>query len=92
MINDEYGFDLNSAQARDNLNYEIVGDFSSAAFVIVATLISKESKVVIKNVGLNPSRCGLLEILVLMGANIEIRNKKITCNEESGDIFVKSSS
>ena len=72
-------------------SYEIVGDFSSAAFVIVATLISKESKVVIKNVGLNPSRCGLLEILVLMGANIEIRNQKITCNEESGDIFVKSS-
>ena len=72
-------------------SYEIVGDFSSAAFVIVATLISKESKVVIKNVGLNPSRCGLLEILVLMGANIEIRNQKIICNEESGDIFVKSS-
>ena len=72
-------------------SYEIVGDFSSAAFVIVATLISKESKVIIKNVGLNPSRCGLLEILVLMGANIEIRNQKITCNEESGDIFVKSS-
>ena len=73
-------------------SYEIVGDFSSAAFVIVATLISKESQVVIKNVGLNPSRSGLLEILFLMGANIEIRNKKITCNEESGDIFVKSSS
>tara|TARA_B100001059_G_scaffold72932_1_gene70275 strand:- start:7540 stop:8844 length:1305 start_codon:yes stop_codon:yes gene_type:complete len=73
-------------------SYEIVGDFSSAAFVIVATLISKESKVVIKNVGLNPSRSGLLEILVLMGANIEIKNQKITCNEESGDIFVKSSS
>ena len=73
-------------------SYEIVGDFSSAAFVIVATLISKESKVVIKNVGLNPSRSGLLEILVLMGANIEIKNKKIICNEESGDIFVKSSS
>ncbi|MFL2715206.1 MAG: 3-phosphoshikimate 1-carboxyvinyltransferase [Gammaproteobacteria bacterium] len=72
-------------------SYEIVGDFSSAAFVIVATLISKESKVIIKNVGLNPTRCGLLEILVLMGANIEIRNQKITCNEESGDIFVKSS-
>ena len=71
--------------------YEIVGDFSSAAFVIVATLISKESEVVIKNVGLNPSRSGLLEILLLMGANIEIRNQKVICNEESGDIYVKSS-
>jgi 3-phosphoshikimate 1-carboxyvinyltransferase len=90
--NDESGrikFNNNKLTSKDS--YEIVGDFSSAAFVIVATLISKESKVVIKNVGLNPSRCGLLEILVLMGANIEIRNQKITCNEESGDIFVKSS-
>ena len=90
--NDESGrIKVNNNKLTSKDSYEIVGDFSSAAFVIVATLISKESKVVIKNVGLNPSRCGLLEILVLMGANIEIRNQKITCNEESGDIFVKSS-
>ena len=90
--NDESGrITVNNSKLTSKDSYEIVGDFSSAAFVIVATLISKESKVIIKNVGLNPSRCGLLEILVLMGANIEIRNQKITCNEESGDIFVKSS-
>ena len=90
--NDESGrITVDNSKLTSKDSYEIVGDFSSAAFVIVATLISKESKVVIKNVGLNPSRCGLLEILVLMGANIEIRNQKITCNEESGDIFVKSS-
>ena len=91
--NDESGrITVDNSKLTSKDSYEIVGDFSSAAFVIVATLISKESKVIIKNVGLNPSRCGLLEILVLMGANIEIRNQKITCNEESGDIFVKSSS
>ena len=91
--NDESGrITVDNSKLTSKDSYEIVGDFSSAAFVIVATLISKESKVVIKNVGLNPSRCGLLEILVLMGANIEIRNQKIICNEESGDIFVKSSS
>jgi len=90
--NDESGrITVDNSKLTSKDSYEIVGDFSSAAFVIVATLISKESKVIIKNVGLNPSRCGLLEILVLMGANIEIRNQKITCNEESGDIFVKSS-
>ena len=66
---------MNNTILTSKNSYEIVGDFSSAAFVIVATLISKESKVIIKNVGLNPSRCGLLEILVLMGANIEIKNK-----------------
>ena len=82
---------VNNTKLTSKNSYEIVGDFSSAAFVIVATLISKESQVIIRNVGLNPSRSGLLEILARMGANIEIRNKKITCNEESGDIFVKSS-
>ena len=90
--NDEIGrITVDNSKLTSKDSYEIVGDFSSAAFVIVATLISRESKVIIKNVGLNPTRCGLLEILVLMGANIEIRNQKITCNEESGDIFVKSS-
>ena len=90
--NDESGrITVDNSKLTSKDSYEIVGDFSSAAFVIVATLISKESKVIIKNVGLNPSRCGLLDSLVLMGANIEIRNQKITCNEESGDIFVKSS-
>ena len=71
--------------------YEIVGDFSSASFIIVAALIARESEVLIKNVGLNPTRNGLLKILSMMGANIELINKRIVCNEESGDILIKSS-
>ena len=71
--------------------YEVVGDFSSAAFIIVAALISKNSEVVIKNVGLNKTRSGLLEVLLKMNANIEIVNKTKTCNEDCGDIIVKSS-
>ena len=71
--------------------YEVVGDFSSAAFIIVAALISKNSEVVIKNVGLNKTRSGLLEVLFKMNANIEIVNKTKTCNEDCGDIIVKSS-
>ena len=43
-------------------SYEVVGDFSSAAFIIVAALISKKSKILIKNVGLNKTRIGLLEV------------------------------
>ncbi len=72
-------------------SYEVVGDFSSAAFIIVAALISKNSKVLIKNVGLNKTRSGLLDILLKMNANIEITNERMTCNEECGDILVKSS-
>ena len=71
--------------------YEVVGDFSSAAFIIVAALISKNSEVLIKNVGLNKTRSGLLEVLLKMNANIEIVNKTKTCNEDCGDILVKSS-
>jgi len=71
--------------------YEIVGDFSSASFIIVAALIAHESEVLIKNVGLNPTRNGLLKILSMMGANIELKNKRVVCNEESGDILIKSS-
>jgi len=71
--------------------YEIVGDFSSAAFIIVAALISKNSEVMIKNVGLNKTRSGLLEVLLKMNAKIEIVNKRKTCNEDCGDIIVKSS-
>ena len=71
--------------------YRVPGDFSSAAFIVVAALISRQSEVLIRNVGLNKTRCGLIEILKLMGANIDIQNQKIESNELVGDILVKSS-
>ena len=82
---------LNNKNLIPRKSYVIVGDFSSASFIIVAALISPESEVVIKNVGLNPTRNGLLKVLALMGADIEIKNVKNICNEESGDILVRSS-
>ena len=72
-------------------SYEVVGDFSSAAFMIIASLISKDSKIVIKNVGLNETRIGLLEVLLKMNADIQIFNKRVICNEICGDLIVKSS-
>ena len=83
--------ELNNSKLKSKDSYNIPGDFSSASFIIVATIISKDSEVLIKNVGLNESRKGLLEILLLMGANIEIKNQQIISNEKIGDIFVKSS-
>ena len=82
---------LNNKNLTPRESYDIVGDFSSASFIIVAALISPESEVIIKNVGLNPTRNGLLKVLSLMGADIEIKNVKNICNEESGDILVRSS-
>ena len=69
---------------------KVPGDFSSASFFIVAALLSEDSKIIIKNVGLNPTRTGLINILRLMGADIQvdITNKNY---EATGDVIVSSS-
>ena len=72
-------------------NLTIAGDFSSAAFLIVAGLITENSKILIRDVGLNPTRTGLLKVLQHMGANITITNLQIRDNEPFGDIAVTSS-
>ena len=66
-------------------------DISSAAFLIVAALITKDSEIIIRNVGLNPTRTGILEALQNMGANLQIRYTSDQCGEPVGDIFVQSS-
>ena len=72
-------------------DYSIVGDFSSAAFLIIAALITKESQIIIRNVGINETRSSLISILKRMGANINIINREICCGEEVADIEVFSS-
>lgn len=69
----------------------VPGDFSSAAFFIIAALILEKSKVLIKNVGINPTRSYLLNVLKEMGANIEIKNERIKSNEIIADIEASSS-
>ena len=69
----------------------VPGDISSAAFMIILTLISKNSTVTIKNVLLNPTRTGVLDVLRKMKAKIKIKNKKTICGEVVGDIEAKSS-
>ncbi|NGP54611.1 3-phosphoshikimate 1-carboxyvinyltransferase [Thioalkalivibrio sp. XN8] len=67
----------------------VPGDFSSAAFFIVAGLLAAgDDPLVVSGVGLNPTRTGLLEILRLMGARIEVRNRRETCGEEVADLGV----
>lgn len=72
-------------------NIMIPGDFSSASFIIVAVLLCINSKVLIKNVGLNYYRTGLLDILKKMNANITILNEYLINGEKVGDIQVESS-
>jgi len=75
----------------DAKDISVPGDISSAAFMIILALISKNSKVTIKNVLLNPTRTGILDVLKKMKAKIKIKNKKIVCGEIVGDIETKSS-
>ena len=75
----------------DAKDISVPGDISSAAFMIILALISKNSKVIIKNVLLNPTRTGILDVLKKMKAKIKIKNKKTICGEVVGDIEAKSS-
>ena len=65
---------------------EICGDISSAAYFIVAGLIVPNSKIILKNVGLNPTRTGILEVAEKMDGNVEILDKKNISGEDIGDI------
>ena len=72
------------------IDFNIPGDISSAAFFIVLTLLSKNSKLTIKNININSSRIGVLKILNKMGAKIQLKNIKIMNGERCSDIKVES--
>ena len=70
----------------------VPGDLSSASFLILAGLISKNSELKINNVGLNPTRMGFIEIMKLMNADIEINfDNRFNSSERIGSISVRSS-
>ena len=68
----------------------VPGDISSAAFFIVGSTISKDSRIEIKNVGINPTRTGILFILKQMGADIELKNERTIGGEPVADLVVQS--
>jgi 3-phosphoshikimate 1-carboxyvinyltransferase len=73
------------------LHLRLPGDFSSAAFLIVAALITPASEIKLRHVGLNPSRTGLLDALQRMGAPIRVVSSGVRDGEEIGDLTVKHS-
>ena len=88
------GYDVikvNKVKKIKAFNYKIPSDISSSAFFIVLTALSKNSKLTIKNVNVNPSRVGIIKILKKMGVKISFRNKKIYKGEKIADIFIQSS-
>jgi 3-phosphoshikimate 1-carboxyvinyltransferase len=72
-------------------NYQIPGDISSSAFFIVLTTLTDNSKLLIKNININPSRIAVITILKKMGAKISLKNNRNYRGEEISDILIKSS-
>lgn len=70
---------------------EVPADLSSAAFFILAALITANSELVLQRVGVNPSRTGVLNVLQRMGARIELKNQTRVSGEPIADIVVRSS-
>ncbi|AFY85123.1 3-phosphoshikimate 1-carboxyvinyltransferase [Oscillatoria acuminata] len=69
----------------------VPGDISSAAFWIVAAAIVPDSDLTIENVGINPTRTGILEALEMMDADIQLENERIVAGEPVADIRVRHS-
>lgn len=70
---------------------EVPGDISSAAFFMVLGAIMPNSCITIKNVGINPTRTGIIDVMKAMNADIEIVNERIATGEPVADIIVRSS-
>ncbi|NDO19699.1 3-phosphoshikimate 1-carboxyvinyltransferase [Lachnospiraceae bacterium MD329] len=73
------------------VNVDVPGDISSAAFFMVLGLIMPNSKITVTNVGVNPTRTGIIDVLHDMGANIKLENLRSSAGESVADITVSSS-
>ena len=94
LIEKNTHFDFINIKGKKNIkpfNYKVPSDISSSAFFIALTILSKNSKLKIKNVNINPSRTGILKILKLMGVNVVCKNIAIYRGEKIADIYIKSS-
>ncbi|MGN7296147.1 3-phosphoshikimate 1-carboxyvinyltransferase [Ferdinandcohnia sp. SAFN-114] len=70
---------------------QVPGDISSAAFFLVAGAIVPNSRITLKNVGMNPTRTGIIDVLIKMGARLEIENERVENNEPIADLTIQTS-
>jgi 3-phosphoshikimate 1-carboxyvinyltransferase len=73
------------------LNLRVPGDISSAAYFLVAAAIHPNARIVIRGCGINPTRTGIIDILLAMGARLKIDNERLEAGEPLADIVVESS-
>ncbi len=82
---------INSQGSLKACDIDVPSDISSAAFFLVGASIAPDSDVTLRHVGINPTRTGVIDILKMMGANIEVFNEKTVGGEPVADIRVRSS-
>jgi len=82
--------EINKVKKIKPINYSIPSDISSSAFFIALTILSEKSKLIIKNVNINPTRIGMLTILKKMGVSILLNNKRTYKGEPIADLNIKS--
>ena len=75
----------------ETLDVEIPGDISSAAFWMVAGVCHPDAELLIKNVGINPTRAGIITALQMMGANITLVDEREVAGEPVADVLVRTS-
>jgi len=85
------GIGIRGGQKLLGIETIVPGDISSAAFLIVATLLIPNSETIIENVGLNPGRRGIIDVLIQMGGSIEILRETLLGGEAVGDLRIRSS-
>lgn len=73
------------------ISFRIPGDISAAAYFLVAGAIHPNARIVIKNCGINPTRTGIIDVLLAMGAKLKMKNKRVEAGEPLADIVIESS-
>ncbi|MBB5172878.1 3-phosphoshikimate 1-carboxyvinyltransferase [Texcoconibacillus texcoconensis] len=82
---------LKGKQKLSACDIRVPGDISSAAFFLAGTAITEASEVYIENVGVNPTRTGILDVMKKMGANVVKKHERIDTGEPIADLEVRSS-
>ena len=73
------------------LNLHVPGDISSAAYWLVAGAIHPNASIKVMNCGINPTRTGIIDVLLSMGARVRLENQRLECNEPVADIHIETS-
>jgi len=91
-----FGAKIQGTRIRGNREFsgadiDMPGDLSSASFLMAAALLVSDSLLLIREVGVNPTRTGIIDILHRMGANFEVKDERMISEEPRAEILVRSS-